>query len=318
MAGYDNGTSFWEHMNLYAWIGALLDGVVLVDILLRIYQDYCNGKELGVSVTIAVVMAIILAVCIFFIWYSVHYMKKYPHVVWVTFADFFKEFVPFLEKKEDRDSYCPDETIRNSVLWKRFGILFKPRTFCWGLFFSYLVISMCYSTYLYYMNPYEPGRYVNRRARVFYDTEYVLSACYMRMVTAAFFLVIAIMVFSNVKDYLSRWSFDIWLRKWNITYEELNREFVDATNYGNHVWCGKQFLFARSESSGEVIPYDKIQSMEIMRTYTEVLLFIKVPQWTLMITDDTGEEFITSAFWSKSYHDVISLWENMLQEQKPD
>lgn len=52
--------------------------------------------------------------------------------------------------------------------------------------------------------------------------------------------------------------------------------------------------------------------MEIMRTHTEVLLFIKVPQWTLIITDDTGEEFVTSAFWSKPYHDVISLWENML------
>lgn len=51
---------------------------------------------------------------------------------------------------------------------------------------------------------------------------------------------------------------------------------------------------------------------------TEVLLFIKVPQWTLIITDDKGEELVTSAFWSKSYHDVISLWENMLQEQKAD
>lgn len=119
------------------------------------------------------------------------------------------------------------------------------------------------------------------------------------------------MVFSNVKDYLSRWSFDIWLRKWNITYEELNQEFVDATNYGNHVWCGKRFLFVRSESDGEVIPYDKIQSMEIMRTHTEVLLFLKVSQWTLMITDEKGEEFVTSSFRAKPYRDVMFMWENM-------
>ena len=92
---------------------------------------------------------------------------------------------------------------------------------------------------------------------------------------------------------------------------------------GLHCHCynsyfGKQFLFVRSESSGEVIPYDKIHSMEIMRTYTEVLLFIKVPQWSLIITDDKGEEFVTSAFWSKPYYDVISMWESMLQEQKTD
>lgn len=71
-------------------------------------------------------------------------------------------------------------------------------------------------------------------------------------------------------------------------------------------------MFVRSESDGEVIPYDKIQSMEIMRTHTEVLLFLKVPQWTLMITDDEGEEFVSSAFRDKPYRDVMSMWENML------
>lgn len=89
MAGYDNGTSFWEHMNIYAWIGALLDGYVLVDVLLRIYQDYCNGKE----------------------------------------PDFFRTFLPFLEEKEYRDSYCDNEVLRLSKLWKRFGMRFK-----WGSF----------------------------------------------------------------------------------------------------------------------------------------------------------------------------------------
>lgn len=102
MAGYDNGTSSWENMNIYAWIGALLDGIVLVDVLLRVYQDYSNGKNPGVSVTIAIVMAVILAVCIFFIWFSVRHMKKYPHVVWVAFPDFITTVLPFLEKKEDR------------------------------------------------------------------------------------------------------------------------------------------------------------------------------------------------------------------------
>ncbi len=312
MAGYDNGTSFWEHMNLYAWIGALLDGVVLVDVLLRIYQDYCNGKELGVSVMIAVVMAIVLVVCIFFICFSVSHMKKYPHTTWVTFPDFFRTFLPFLEEKEYRDSYCDNEVLHRSKLWKRFGVRFKWGSFGWGALWSWLVIYMCIDACRYYQNPYKPNHHVSGRVRVFYDTEYVLSACYLRLFIAAIFLILAIIVFSNVKDYLSHYSFERWLKELNITCEELNQEFVDATYYGNRVWCGKRFLFVRSESDGEVIPYERIQSMEIIRTYTEVLLFIKVPQWSLLIADDKGEEFVTSAFRAKSYHKVISMWENML------
>ena len=318
MAGYDNGTSFWEHMNIYAWIGALLDGYVLVDVLLRIYQDYCNGKKPDLWVCIAIVTTVILAVCIFFICFSVSHMKKYPHTTWVTFPDFFRTFLPFLEKKEYRDSYCDDQVLRGSKLWKRFGVRIKWGSFVWGALWSWLVIYMCLDVWRYYNNPYEPDHYVNRRVRVFYDTEYVLSACYLRLFIAAIFLILAIIVFSNVKDCLTHYSFECWLRELNITCEELNQEFVDATNYGNRVWCGKHFLFVRSESDGEVIPYDKIHSMEIMRTYTEVVLFIKVTQWSLMITDDKGEEFVTSAFWSKPYYDVISMWESMLQEQKAD
>lgn len=304
MAGYDNGTSFWENMNICAWLVALIDGIVLGSVLLDIGQECWNGKNPGASLTMAIIMAVILVVSIFFIWFSVSHMKKYPHIAWMTFPDFYMMFVPFGTKKEERDSYCDDEMLKNSVLWKRFGIRFKPRTFCWGLIWSYLVINMCISTFLYYQNPYEPDRYVNRSARIFYNTEYPLSACYFRLVSAVIFLLVAIAFFCNVRDYLSQYEFTMWLLEFNMTCEELSQEFANATYYGNYVWCGEHFLFVRSEDSGLILPYDRLKEMEVVRIYKEFFYYFKIPQWTLKITDDKGEVFVTSALRARPFRDV--------------
>ena len=309
MAGSNDNLSIWEKMNIFGWLVAILAGIVFGSVLLDVYQDYSYGDELGTSFTFAIVLMVILLACIFCIWLSGRHMKKYPHTTWLTFSDMLCFFLPYLEAKEDRDSYCSDEFLRRSNLWKRFGTRWKKGTFCWAVLWSSLVVFLCVDTYAYYHNPYEPGNKWIGRARVFYDTENVLSACYIRLVVVSIFLFVAIVVFCRVKDYLSEWSFSIWFQELNVSCEELDREFDKATYCGKCVWCGERFLFLRGELDGLIISYEQIKNMEIKRTNKLLLDYLPLPQWTLLLTNEKGEEYAISAVRVKPFQKVMNIWE---------